>query len=353
MSASCSDSRPIRSNPRPACELNYAAALGKPVVPLLIADGVATKLLPSVLSAIQFVDYRQHDKQAFIALTKALGRLPAPPALPEPLPDPPDVPVSYLSSLSERVGTSQTLSFDQQSALLVELKTALRNQEDVEEVRQLLQALRRRGDLLASVAHELDELSGAQADRRRPSASRPAKPEPKDTPPAPDAALQSGEVVTVPDAAQRVTELVTQLQRDGQCWEVRADRETRVVLTVRGGRCVARAHYSAYVDFKINKLRGMGWQIDLPRIVGDIGAALVVYVTLGLALLNERARSRFRSKSVKRSWQIGDGAGSAFEIAQTVVSALRALAPATATLTLAETAETDTEAGWQSFLPGR
>jgi hypothetical protein len=334
-------------------ELNYAAVLAKPILPLLLTDGVATKLLPSVLSTIQFVDYRRADKQAFIALTKALARLPAPPALPEPLPEPPAVPISYLSSLSERIRTSQTLSIDQQSVLLVELRTALRNQEDLEELRQLMQEFRRRGDLLASVAQEIDELSAAQAGIAQAPRSRPANREPEPAPAASEAALQSGEVVAIHDASQRVTELVTLLQPDGPCWEVRADRETRVVLRVRGGYCVARVHYNAYIDLKLNKLRGMGWQLDLARIIGDIAVSALIFLTFGLALFNGRARSRFRSKSATRSWKLNAGAGSAFEIAQTVVSALQALAPVTANLTLAETAEKSTETGWQSFLPGR
>jgi hypothetical protein len=334
-------------------ELNYAAALNKRVLPVLLADGVATKLLPSVLSTIQFVDYRQSDKQAFIVLIKALGRLPAPRALPEPLPDAPAVPISYLSSLSERVGTSQTLSFDQQSALLVELKTALRNQEDLVEVHQLLQELRRRGDLLASVAREIDELSGTQAIVEPPPKSRRASPAPEAAPITSKTAPHSGEVVAIRDASQRVAELVTQLRPGGQCWEVRANQETRVVLAVRGGYYVAQVHYKAYIDFKLNKLRGMGWKLDLARIISDIGVSVFVFLTFGLALFNESARLRFRSKSVRRNWKLSEGADSSFEIAQTVMSALRALAPVTANLTLAETAEKETENPGRSFLPLR
>jgi hypothetical protein len=43
-------------------EYNYASELGKPILPILIADGVSPNLLPPKLSQIQFVDYRKPDQ---------------------------------------------------------------------------------------------------------------------------------------------------------------------------------------------------------------------------------------------------------------------------------------------------
>jgi TIR domain len=44
-----------------ACEreFSYAADLGKPILPVLVADGVSTNLLPPELSRLQFIDYRR------------------------------------------------------------------------------------------------------------------------------------------------------------------------------------------------------------------------------------------------------------------------------------------------------
>jgi hypothetical protein len=42
-------------------ECQYAADLGKPILPVLVAEGVSTNLLPPTLSQIQFVDYRKQD----------------------------------------------------------------------------------------------------------------------------------------------------------------------------------------------------------------------------------------------------------------------------------------------------
>ncbi len=39
-------------------EYNYAAELGKPILPVLVAEDVSINLLPTALLAIQYVDYR-------------------------------------------------------------------------------------------------------------------------------------------------------------------------------------------------------------------------------------------------------------------------------------------------------
>src|SRR6185295_192497 len=108
----------------PACkrEYSYASSLGKSILPVLIADGVSTDLLPPALAQIQYVDYRKEDKTAFRALAKALTTLPPSLPIPDPMPDPPPAPISYLGGLREQVETSSTLSFDEQTGLVVRLK---------------------------------------------------------------------------------------------------------------------------------------------------------------------------------------------------------------------------------------
>ncbi len=66
-------------------EYKYAADLGKPILPILVADGVSTNLLPPALSAIQIVDYRaQDDREAAFRLARALSDVPPPKPLPDP-----------------------------------------------------------------------------------------------------------------------------------------------------------------------------------------------------------------------------------------------------------------------------
>ena len=142
-------------------EFGYAADLGKPILPVLVSGGVSTNLLPPALSKIQFVDYRKQDHDAAIRLARALTTIPPPKPLPEPLPASPEAPISYLGSLAEQIETTSTLSFEKQSALVVDLKRSLRAPETADDARTLLESLRNRRDLFANIAEEVDEVLGS------------------------------------------------------------------------------------------------------------------------------------------------------------------------------------------------
>ena len=144
----------------PACEREwrYADKLGKSVLPVLVAGDISSDVLPPHLAEIQYINYRQSDKQAVIQLMKALGALPRALPLPDPLPNPPDVPLSYLGGLREQIRASRKLTFEEQAALLVTMKQGLREAKKRDEVRRLLQMFRSRDDLLARMAIEVDEL---------------------------------------------------------------------------------------------------------------------------------------------------------------------------------------------------
>lgn len=139
-------------------EYGYAADLGKPILPVRVAEDMSMNLLPPTLSQIQFVDYRKQDRDAALRLARAFTAVPPPKPLPDPLPLPPEVPISYLSSLAEKIETTATLSNEEQSALVVDLKRSLRDLETTNDGRALLDRLRKRRDLLASIAEEIDEL---------------------------------------------------------------------------------------------------------------------------------------------------------------------------------------------------
>jgi hypothetical protein len=139
-------------------EYGYALDLGKPILPVLVAEGVSINLLPPGLSQIQFVDYRKQDRNAAFRLARALTTVPPPEPLPEPLPPPPESPISYLASLTEKIETASTLNYEKQSALLLDLKRSLRKPETADDAQVLLERLRKRHDLLASIAEEIDEL---------------------------------------------------------------------------------------------------------------------------------------------------------------------------------------------------
>src|SRR5689334_3546239 len=58
-------------------ERDYAHALNKRILPVLVAEGVRVNLLPPELSLLHFVDYRKpDDKMTAIALSRALDKLP-------------------------------------------------------------------------------------------------------------------------------------------------------------------------------------------------------------------------------------------------------------------------------------
>lgn len=137
-------------------ELGYVVQLGKTILPVLVADGININLLPSPLNEIQVTDYRKRDKEAAFALVKSINTaLPAPP-LPSTLPDPPRVPVSYLSNLQERIDSSEPLNSQDQVTLFFELEAGLRDGRSPTEIRDLLLRLGRRPDLLAKVAVKID-----------------------------------------------------------------------------------------------------------------------------------------------------------------------------------------------------
>jgi len=138
-------------------EYLYAADLGKAILPVLVSDQVATDLLPPALSRIQFVDYRTADRDAAFRLARALNSIPPSQPLPVRLPTPPLAPLSYLGSLSERV-ESTALSYEEQSVLLADLRVTLRDPGATDHIQKLLATLRKRRDLFAIFADEIDDL---------------------------------------------------------------------------------------------------------------------------------------------------------------------------------------------------
>jgi len=165
-------------------EYRYAAALGKPILPVLVADGISTNLLPPELSTLQFIDYKQQDRKSAFALARALAAVPPATVLPDPLPSPPAVPISYLSGLTQKLETTSTLTYEEQSALLVDLRRSLRDPKTSRDGRALLGKLRARRDLFATIAEDIDELLGlAIPSKPVPPDTVPSTPAPPITPP--------------------------------------------------------------------------------------------------------------------------------------------------------------------------
>ncbi len=163
-----------------ACRLEagYAAGLARPIVPVQVDLGASVRLLPACVAERQFVDYTERDADAIIDLTRALAAVPADVALPSPLPEPPPVPISYLTGLAQRIDDEAPLGADQQRAALAELRARLGDEDQRADVVGLLRLLQRRADVLASVARDIDEVLAQALIQQQASPTTPGAPAP-------------------------------------------------------------------------------------------------------------------------------------------------------------------------------
>jgi hypothetical protein len=176
-----------KSNNSTACnrEYTYAFDLNKRILPILV-DDVSTNLLPPALTAIHFVDYRDKGRNSVLGLVKALNSLPEPSPPPDPLPPSPEVPISYLGNLKAEIETSQTLSFEDQSAILLKLKERLKNEAEEKDVYQLLRKFKQRDELYHRIAEQIDELLAGKSPERVSQPVQPGgNPQAQPSPPQP------------------------------------------------------------------------------------------------------------------------------------------------------------------------
>lgn len=146
----------LRSKPCIA-ELDYAKALGLPLVPVQIGPVDSPRLAP--VAQIQIIDYRSPTAAMGIALVGALQEGAARRGeLPDPLPEPPPIPYEYLMRLSTRIESPALQSADQ-LAIVSQLRESLEIEDD-DGVRAdlvaLLGRLRSRADVTFRAANEID-----------------------------------------------------------------------------------------------------------------------------------------------------------------------------------------------------
>ena len=143
-----------------ACEAEYAyaAAMGKPILPVMVEPGVADSLLPPELSQIQRVDYTGADKTSLSALARGLAQMPNATPLPDPLPPPPPVPATYLFDLKNEISSPDPLDVQKQRRLLDQVEEQFEAGHDPLALRELLREFRGRDDLLVRTANRIGEL---------------------------------------------------------------------------------------------------------------------------------------------------------------------------------------------------
>ena len=155
-------------------ELKYAEALGKAPLPVLIKNDVSLALAPRYISNVQYADYTKSDqKNAIIDLIKSLKGITPTTSLPDPLPEPPEIPISYLDTLKEKVD-APTMTRNEQIGLVKTLQSKLEDpQVNHEDIVLLLHRLRKHDELLFATAKDIDALL-----ERYPVSPQP-KPKPK------------------------------------------------------------------------------------------------------------------------------------------------------------------------------
>jgi serine/threonine kinase PknH len=208
LSNSCLQSKPCRA------EMDYAKALGLPVLPVIIGDVDSYRIDP--IFNVQSVDLRNPDVASGAALIAAVRERAAErKELPDPLPDPPPIPYEFLQRLGVAIDSPEELSPTEQSTILTDLRQALRSEDDEtvrEDIRRLLRALRRRSEVTHGNVDEIDELlhryagagDSAALPEQKPEAVSPAmlvgEPAPSDgttEPPKPGPSRRNPKTVAI------------------------------------------------------------------------------------------------------------------------------------------------------------
>ena len=139
-------------------ELSYAESLGKTVIPVLVDDGVAMGALPPNLGKRQLVEFLDEERGSALRLARSLRNAQVSRPLPSPLPEPPEVPLSYLGKIA-LVLNQESLSLQEQS---LDLKEGLNDKSTHQDALQIMQRLARRRDLFALISKEVDRLLASQ-----------------------------------------------------------------------------------------------------------------------------------------------------------------------------------------------
>ena len=163
-------------------ERDYAARLGKPILPLAL-EHVSPGLFPPDIARIQVIDYTRPNEAAALKLAGAIFAYPQGQPLPVPLPAPPDMPKTRFSDLNELI-RKPTLTREEQLGILVRLEEALgpsSNPDDRQLAAEMLGVMAQRQDLYEQAARKIETLQHGRRARPKP----PPKTPPRGTQPPP------------------------------------------------------------------------------------------------------------------------------------------------------------------------
>lgn len=154
-------------------EYTYAYELNKPIIPVLLTNDVNIALLPVILQERQFVNYINQDKAALLALNNAIRSTPPAPALPDPLPDAPGIPISPLAALQAEID-EPSLTYELQIALFHRIKDYVDDPQYHHDALILMKELEQHPALLAAVFKEINAYLSDLEPGRAPLNEAPA-----------------------------------------------------------------------------------------------------------------------------------------------------------------------------------
>jgi predicted ATPase len=253
-------------------ECDWAESLDKPVMPVAVEH--LPKALPGRFSRRQIVDYSDRESRDRAALTLAggLATLPEAPPLPDPLPEPPAAPLSYLTELADLVSQPGPLGHGAQRSILHQLDLALRSVDPEERQggRDILTTLASRDNLDADVERTIARLRAvAHA--------------------TPDAADESGEVKTGV-SSHIPAQLTTFVGRKTELNELRQLISANRLVTLTGAGGVGKTRLAAQLASQLTDEFGDGmWWMDLAPVTDPDLVALALMRTLGLPDQTDRS----------------------------------------------------------------
>jgi hypothetical protein len=159
-------------------ERQYATAVHRTIIPVALT--AVPSALPTDVATLQIVDFTQPGEQALTDLARALLASPDPKPLPDPLPADPEAPLSYLTDLVDLVNSPRELTKSEQMEIVCRLERGLESpdQDEREGARQVLQRMKSRDDLAASVEKTIDLLAGEHIPSTAPAPLRQPDPSP-------------------------------------------------------------------------------------------------------------------------------------------------------------------------------
>jgi hypothetical protein len=322
-------------------ELRYALDLKRPVLPIRLSAAVRPEFLPSSIHELQVVDYFEQDVQTLKSLQRAIKKFSKAPPLPDPLPEPPAVPVSYVVNLSKLIDSDSELDKDQQMKLVFELRKHYHDGRPAKEIVPLVHKLKKRDDLFAKVQRDLDDLldeiergrpassfrstkaaprSSAETARDQPAPSSRKAPAVVDDMPAgdggdqvPAAESQDGteHQLKLDSAFDECRRLMARALEQGERWVFEIDPSNTFSIEFDASATppaiVAKADLRDNMSgAKKKALVALGWKVSASSTVkASVAAAL--YLTSGLAaaaLLSRGVRDVLMAIEGTRSWVV-------------------------------------------------